>query len=178
MALKMAKASQNDLNTALALANFIANLEQGYLPEPIATDLNEDCFDIDDSNICQKIVKALLDVTEKGSIWRVIHGMTCVCDPANDLIDPNADTLEIHPRFKAIKSERDQLLEALKNLLASDPNIASATDAELHQASINSIDALVCTQAKNVLAAREIIAQVTQKHTDEVDDNVLTRPSI
>ncbi|MDZ7920661.1 hypothetical protein [Rhodoferax sp.] len=104
MGMKMAKASTADLDMAMELSNFLDDLDRGYLP---AQAQSEDakasdsiaCLDADDGSQCSRVVAELRKILNKGSISRVIFGMAVVCDPRNELLDPDVDTLEVHPKF-------------------------------------------------------------------------------
>lgn len=91
--MKMARASKADLDAALDVSNIIEQLEQGYMP---STDESDDLerFDCDDREQCRRALNAILDAAQKGSLFRVTFGMTVVLDPA-------ADTLELHPKLVA-----------------------------------------------------------------------------
>lgn len=99
--MKMAKASNADLNMAMELSNFLESVERGHIPDSISLD-DEDIefLSIDNGEQCCRIVDALRRILNKGSICRVVFGMAVVCDPSNKLLDPNADTLEHHPERK------------------------------------------------------------------------------
>jgi hypothetical protein len=159
----MAKASKKDIDMAIELTNFVETLAKGFLPEQIANELDDDFFDIEDGEACKKVINALLAIVDKGSIGRVTWGMSIICDSENELIDPNAETIEIHPKIQRILTDRNRLLEALTALLAGDENISEATDKQLESASINSPSEIVSTQAKNVLFARQVIQEANQE---------------
>ena len=42
--------------------------------------------------------------------------MAVVCDPSNELLDPEADTLEHHPIRQKLEAEREELLKALEKI--------------------------------------------------------------
>ncbi|MCY1450176.1 hypothetical protein D9M71_669610 [compost metagenome] len=44
----------------------------------------------------------LIEVAQQGSMFRVTWGMTAVLDPRNELLDPTADTLELHPVLRQL----------------------------------------------------------------------------
>lgn len=44
--------------------------------------------------------------------------MYVVCDPANKCLDPDADTLELHPELEKAAEQRDELLAAAELVLA------------------------------------------------------------
>lgn len=110
--MKMAKASEADLKAALEVCSILHGLERGHMP---AQDDDDDYepFDIDDREQCQRALKALLDAVDRGSISRVILGMAVVLDPKNKIVDPDAETLELHPEIA-------QALEAASAKEASD----------------------------------------------------------
>jgi hypothetical protein len=58
-------------------------------------------FDRDDAEQCQRVVGMLLDATRHTSLFRVVFGMAVVLDPQNELLDPDADTIEKHPKIIA-----------------------------------------------------------------------------
>lgn len=100
--MKMAKASEQDIEAAGKLMTLLNDLSSGYHP---ATDQDEDderqvYFDPDD----RQHLRALYDALEKildsapGMPVRVIGGMCYVIMwDKNRIIDPDADTLEMHP---------------------------------------------------------------------------------
>lgn len=98
--MKMARASKADLDAALDVSNIIEQLEQGYMPSTDESDELER-FDSDDREQCKRALSAILDAAAKGSLFRVTFGMTVVLDPRNELLDPAADSLELHPRLTA-----------------------------------------------------------------------------
>jgi hypothetical protein len=68
------------------------------MPE-IDDDSEIEWFDRDNSDDCRRALHAILDSSAKGSIFRVVFGMAVVLDPRNELLDPDADTIERHPRI-------------------------------------------------------------------------------
>lgn len=100
--MKMARASKADLDAALDVSNIIEQLENGYMPSTDESDELER-FDSDDREQCKRALAAILDAAEKGSLFRVTFGMTVVLDPRNELLDPAADTLELHPKLVAAR---------------------------------------------------------------------------
>ncbi|WP_186269982.1 hypothetical protein [Burkholderia gladioli] len=100
--MKMARASEADVTAALEVTRIIGDIEKGYMP---VLDSDEDetddvtFFDRDDPAQCQRVLGAILDAADKGRIFRVVFGMTVVLDPRNELLDPDADTIEKHPKI-------------------------------------------------------------------------------
>lgn len=106
--MKMAKASDADIEMAMTLANVLDDIERGYFPTKFADidDAPEDSewLDTDDREQYARLVDGLRDLLRQGSIFRVIWGMAVICDPANECIDPDADTIELHPRLQQMES--------------------------------------------------------------------------
>ncbi|WP_258898242.1 hypothetical protein [Burkholderia glumae] len=107
--MKMARASEADIQAALDITQIIGEIEKGYMPvlgsdEDEADDVT--FFDRDDADQCRLVLGAILDAADKGSIFRVVFGMTVVLDPRNELLDPDADTLEKHPKIVAALAAR------------------------------------------------------------------------
>lgn len=100
--MKMARASQADLDAASEVTSMLGDLEKGYMPTPRGeTSLDTEFFDRDDAKDCKRALGMLLDAAAKGSLFRVTFGMLVVCDPRNELLDPDADTIEKHPKIVA-----------------------------------------------------------------------------
>ncbi len=101
--MKMARASQADMDAALEVTRLLGDLESRYMPDPNPDDPGEatEWFDRDDAEQCKRAMQMLLDAASKGSLFRVTFGMLVVLDPRNELLDPDADTLEKHPKTLA-----------------------------------------------------------------------------
>ena len=108
--MKMAKLSEADLEMAMELSRFVDDLVDGYVPKQASEDPEEgeeiEWLDFDDRAQLQRVIEALTRIANKGSIFRVTFGMAVVCDPRNELLDPDADTLEIHPKYAALVGEQ------------------------------------------------------------------------
>lgn len=109
--MKMAKASPEDLDMAMKLANALDDITRGYFPERFI-DLDGDPhgieiperIDTDDAAQYERLIDGLRELLRQGSIFRVIWGMAVVCDPDNECIDPDADTIEHHPMRQQLES--------------------------------------------------------------------------
>jgi hypothetical protein len=102
--MKMARASEADLEAALEVTQILGDLERGYMP---ASDESDDTefFDEDDPRQCQVALQKIFEVARKGNLFRVVFGMAVVLDPRNELLDPDADTIERHPKIiKALEA--------------------------------------------------------------------------
>lgn len=104
--MKMARASDEDMDAAFKVCQILDQLDKRYMPSDDDSEELE-FFDRDDAEQCQKIVGMLLDATSSTSLFRVVFGMAVVLDPRNELLDPDADTIEMHPKIiEASKNSR------------------------------------------------------------------------
>lgn len=100
--MKMAKASEADLKMAFELCQVLDALTGLCATMPEKINLSEDeeypeDFDRDDAEQCKRVVAYLCDLADSGSLSRVVFGIAVLLDPANKVVDPDADTLEYHP---------------------------------------------------------------------------------
>lgn len=109
--MKMAKASQADIEMAMELANALEALSSRWgttMPEKIAKgqtgEDRDEAFSLDDHEHCRRVCEYLINLGRSASLFRVVMGMAVVLDPRNELLDPDADTLEVHPRIQAALS--------------------------------------------------------------------------
>lgn len=114
--MKMAKASERDIEMALELSRTIEELMKGYFPDD-----GEDVviFDPQDHYDCHKAIDLIFEVACRGSLFRVVLGMAVVLDPKNEVVDPDADHLELHPKHKKALEQRDELLAAMRAIANS-----------------------------------------------------------
>ncbi len=102
MGMKMARASEQDLECAQQIASFLEDLQRGYIPQALSSDPEEtEWFDESDAHECQRVLRNLLEIAEEGNLFRVTFGMLVLLDPANKLLDPESDILEAHPEIVA-----------------------------------------------------------------------------
>ncbi len=104
----MAKASERDIDAAGDAMSVLNDISSGYYP---ARDGEEDpplFFDEEDPQHLRRfydLMKASLDASP-GWPGRVIGGMCYVIlYDANEIIDPNSDVLELHPKLRALTQE-------------------------------------------------------------------------
>lgn len=109
----MAKASQADMEMAMKLCSALEALDRRFFPEGAEGDNDPEDFDRYDDEHCGMALRHVLDILERGSIGRVIWGMYVLLDPANKVVDPDADTLEPHPEIEAAERYRGLLLWTL-----------------------------------------------------------------
>jgi hypothetical protein len=104
--MKMAKASEADLDMSIELSNALDSLTRRWgasVPEKVqrCEEGDTESFDRDDSEQCQRVLGYLLDLADRASISRVVFGCAVMLDPRNKCVDPNADTIELHPDVNA-----------------------------------------------------------------------------
>lgn len=104
--MKMAKASEADLNMALDLIGVLDQIERGYFPFQWGDQESEtsEWIDTRDRDQYDRLIDNLRRLLNRGSIGRVIMGMAVVCDPQNECIDPDADCIEHHPKRQQMES--------------------------------------------------------------------------
>lgn len=98
--MKMAKASQEDIEMTFELCRSLEDLQKGYLPEAFSGG-EESLVWYDEDEDAVRVVHHLLSILRKGSLFRVAFGMAVLLDPRNEVVDPESDCLEIHPKFDA-----------------------------------------------------------------------------
>jgi hypothetical protein len=124
--MKMAKASAADLDMAMTVGNYLDAIDRGHMPDDLSVDKESiEYLDSDDCEQYARLIRGFQNLLGKGSICRVIWGMCVVCDPENTCIDPDADTIEIHPDHIKAHEQRDELLAALTEYLAAADNSVS-----------------------------------------------------
>lgn len=121
--MKMAKASEADLEASMKVCNALEAFEKGYWPEGIERDDENERFDADDGEHASAALHHLRAITARTSMFRVCFGMTVLLDPRNKMVDPTADTLEQHP----IKRELLDSLQALEVFMPRDGEGANET---------------------------------------------------
>lgn len=109
--MKMAKASDADMEMAIELCAAMEAIERQSFPEGAEDNDSPDDFNIHDDEHCGRALRKIHEILRNGSIGRVIWGMGVLLDPDNEMVDPTARTLEHHPNtLSALKdAERYRL---------------------------------------------------------------------
>jgi len=113
---KMAKASEKDIDAAGDAMSVLNDISSGYYPARDGDEAPPLHFDPDDTEHLRRFYQLMNATLDAAPGWpgRVIGGMCYVIlFDKNEIVDPAADTLEIHPRFDALQTQRDELLAAL-----------------------------------------------------------------
>ena len=101
--MKMAKASEADLEMAMELCGTLERLGHRLCPvmpeeiEKLLDDDDSERFDRDDDAQCGRALRHLLELADRASLMRVVWGCAVMLDPRNQCVDPDADTIEHHP---------------------------------------------------------------------------------
>lgn len=115
--MKMDKASERDINAAGDAMSVLSDISSGYYPKRDGDECKDMFFDEEDPKHLRKFYDLMNATLEAAQGWptRVIGGMCYVIlFDKNRIVDPDADVLELHPRFAQADKERDELLAALK----------------------------------------------------------------
>lgn len=116
--MKMAKASEKDIDAAGDAMSVLNDISSGYYP---ARGENKEAqptfFDSDNPAHLRHFFDLMSATLDAAPGWpgRVIGGMCYVIlFDKNEIVDPAADVLELHPRFAKMQEQRDKLLAALQ----------------------------------------------------------------
>ncbi len=75
-----------------------------------ADDEEVEFFDIDDREQCHRVLSFLIDTAKEASLMRVVWGCAVMLDPANELVDPAASSIEHHPKRQQLEKQVEELL--------------------------------------------------------------------
>lgn len=160
--MKMAKATENDIEVSMEITSIIGNLERGYRPTLIFGDDDLGLLiDMDSIDDLRAVVAKIREIARRGSLFRVVFGMGVLLDPKNEVVDPDADHLEIHPKFSAMEADaaRYRLLRAhrpglLLDMLEDPPTPNSKWAAELDKECDERLAALPSTSTPSPASGR------------------------
>lgn len=115
--MKMAKASAKDIDAAGDAMSVLNDISSGYYPaRGEKSEQQPTFFDEDDPKHLRHFFDLMQATLNAAPGWpgRVIGGMCYVIlFDKNEIVDPAADVLELHPRFAEVQGQRDQLREVL-----------------------------------------------------------------
>lgn len=124
--MKMAKPSEKDIDAGgelYALLNQIDGRFGGPLsvegPESLDEAIGDDDFDPTETDHLRGLYNSLAKLLREnaGFHCRVIADMCyVVMYEKNQIVDPDSDTLDLHPRFALVEKQRDELLAALQEI--------------------------------------------------------------
>jgi len=103
---KMAKASQKDIDGAIELYQFLQAMNSGRSCPEVVDEFGyngyEDLLEREATD-----VEFALRAHERGGLFRVVWGMQVLLDPCNEVVDPNLPHLELHPKHEQAAKDRD-----------------------------------------------------------------------
>lgn len=114
--MEMAKATPTDLKAAIDLSNAMDALSKGFLPPEMTNPSGEDSDRYDAQQHAAAVLEHLCQIAAQGSLFRVSFGMSVLLDPANEVVDPTATTLQFHPKFGALDAAARRMLSALDKM--------------------------------------------------------------
>jgi len=107
-----------DLEKAMDIAIVLSNLSSSNPEVPSAIDMYDDdgdcyCdgepFDINNREQCARVLEYLIDLAARSSLNRVVFSCAIMMDSKNEIVDPDKDALEFHPKIKAWReSEKEK----------------------------------------------------------------------
>jgi hypothetical protein len=100
--MRMAKATERDIDAAGSAMGVLNSISSGYYPARENEQDTPTFFDEEDPEHLRRFYDEMKATLNAAPGWpgRVIGGMCYVIlYDANQIVDPNADTLELHPRF-------------------------------------------------------------------------------
>lgn len=126
--MKMAKASQRDIDAAGEAMSILIAIDRGDYPRTDDLENAPDSFDEDDPEHLRHFYDAMKATLETGWPGRVIGGMCYVImNPENEILDPASDTLDLHPKFAKQEEQLAAALALLKEVAGNDPYAAPCT---------------------------------------------------
>lgn len=93
---KMAKASQADIDSVIELYQMLNAIEDC---RPASDAVDE--FEYKGYEGCETDLDYLVRASRKGGLFRVAFGMQVLVDARNEIVDPNVNHLELHPKIRA-----------------------------------------------------------------------------
>ncbi len=126
MRMRVSKASERDIEAAGDAMSVLNAISTDYYPT-LGDDEGQTptFFDPDDPAHLRRFYDLMAATLNKSAGWpnRVIGGMCfVVLYEVNEIVDPAADTLELHPRFARVAAQRDQLLAEMRNIALAKPS--------------------------------------------------------
>lgn len=129
--MKVALASEEDLEAGLKLLGLLDAVSRGYYPT--GDDEAEDAplyFDEDDKDHLAHLWKVLREClnASPGFQGRVLFGAATLMDPRNEVVNRAADTVELHPRLEHALADVARLNHLLQ-VLPADGRIEDLQEA-------------------------------------------------
>lgn len=116
--LRQAKPSAADLEMLKALWGGLTDIQSGYFPERLSFEVDEELL-LENDEEAAKAMRKIMAVLERGSLDRCVWTLAMLMDPANAVIDPDADHVAIHPRFEEMANQLDKYEGIVRRLAAA-----------------------------------------------------------
>jgi hypothetical protein len=129
--MKIAKATQKDIDVAGNMMSVLSQLDRGDYPVVEKTEDRPDYFDPESFEHLKHFYNLFANSLEDAPNWygRVIGGMCYVIMfDKNEIIDPASETLDLHPKFQCMLNERDEALAINAELLTTLENLKDAVE--------------------------------------------------
>lgn len=97
---RMAKANDADMEAAYELCGVLDSLGRGHYPARAGDEDAPTYFDSYDRDHLQYLYERLIGIEAKGSLFRVVGGLSTLLDPKNAVVDPDDNRIELHPRLR------------------------------------------------------------------------------
>ena len=108
---KMAKASQSDIDAAIELYQFLEATQDDRRAAEVVDEFGYTGYgDLLESSADN--FQFVLRAHERGGLFRVVWGMQVLLDPKNEVVDPNLPHLELHPKHEQAARELEALCKA------------------------------------------------------------------
>jgi hypothetical protein len=102
--MKIAKASDDDFTAALTLMNVLEAVANYEMPPELAHEAGSlgERYDSNDREHNRALVMYLQTMyhANPSALTRIIFGLSALTNPANQITDPDADVIALHPRIK------------------------------------------------------------------------------
>lgn len=146
--IKMALASNEDMEVAYDLLGLADSIERDYYP---SEDTDEDAptfLDIDDPEHLRRVydrLKAIIDRRGTGALHRVVGGFSCFLNPDNELIDQTKDFVDFHPSIIAGREAVGRLAQIRASIAAyhAKQHDDSGSHAAIHSSETQLVDDLL-----------------------------------
>lgn len=105
--IRQAKPNAADLEMLKSLWAALVDIQSGYFPERLSFEVDEELL-LENDEEAAKAMRKIMAVLERGSLDRCVWSLVMLLDPANAVIDPDADHVAIHPRFEEMANRLDR----------------------------------------------------------------------
>lgn len=176
--LRMAKASQEDIDGGFDLAVILDAIDKGDYPSYFATPEERDAaeeagnipsrFDEHDFEHLQHLhglLTGLMDRRRGFSLWRVVMGMDVIL--RNNVLDPDDDCLAIHPRFAQREQELCATVERLRQALSGLVGVSSRDELQQMEIAVRALPAPEADKVGTINAIHALLASLPEQEVPD-----------